>query len=130
MRMTIDALYGFGMTVVVVMMMSAEDSDTEINTHTDEEDGADGAKPYFNLTDTVVQLSDTHHRIRQNPGNNDDGQPRSQTEQHGHEPAPCDRLRHGERNEHSEEHHAAIRAESQREDNTQHECPQPIRDTT
>lgn len=61
MRMTFDTLYGFGVTVVVVMMMSAEDSDTEINTHTDEEDGADGAKPYFNLTDTVVQLSDTHH---------------------------------------------------------------------
>lgn len=130
MRMTFDALYGFGVTVVVVMMMSAEDSDTEINTHTDEEDGANGAKPYFNLTDTVVQLSDTHHRIRQNPGNNDDGQPRSQAEQHGHEPAPCDRLRHGERNEHSEKHHAAIRAESQREDDTQHECPQPIGDTT
>ncbi len=61
MRMTFDALYGFGVTVVVVMMMSAEDSDTEINTHTNEEDGADGAEPYFNLTDTVVQLSDTHH---------------------------------------------------------------------
>ena len=96
--------------------------DTQIDTYSDEKDGANMSEPFLEMGHFLGQIADADCAVADQPRDEHDWQTCSETENHRHEPIPCVRQRQRDIY-HAQEIDQTMRTESDSEEDTKDERP-------
>ena len=109
--------------IPVLMFVRFEHAvDAQVYAYSDEENSANMAEPFLEITHFLRQVSYADRAVADEPCNQHDRQTGSETEDHRHQPVPRARKRQRDIN-HRQEIDQPVRAESDREEDTEDERP-------
>ncbi len=111
-------------TSVFVLVILDDAMDGQVQTENEEECRADMTEPFLESLHLTGQFTDAYCTITYQPCNKHDRQTCSETEDYRHEPVPCVRQRQRDIY-HRQEIDESVRAESDREEDTEDERPEP-----